>query len=129
MQQTEMYQLNLIETSDTFSPAPLNENMEKVEAKFAALDGADAALGRRITTLEGLKVVAGSYTGIGGQSTVRSTIQVGFRPRAVILQQATASGDCYIATAAGGGATMTDTGFIPIPHMDGPLLYNYIAIG
>lgn len=32
MQQAEMYKLNLIETSDVFSPAALNENTQKVEA-------------------------------------------------------------------------------------------------
>lgn len=31
MQQTGTYKLNLIETSDTFSPNPLNENTEKLE--------------------------------------------------------------------------------------------------
>ena len=36
MQQTETYQLNLIETSDTFSPAPLNENAQKLEAALTA---------------------------------------------------------------------------------------------
>ena len=36
MQQTETYQLNLIETSDTFSPAPLNENAQKLESALTA---------------------------------------------------------------------------------------------
>ena len=44
MQQTKNYKLNLIETSDTFSPAPLNENAEKTEAALAALHAADTAL-------------------------------------------------------------------------------------
>ena len=43
MQQTQTYKLNLIETSDTFSPAPLNENMEKVEAGISAEAAARAA--------------------------------------------------------------------------------------
>ena len=36
MQQTNQYKLNLIEKTDTFSPDPLNENAEKVEAQLAA---------------------------------------------------------------------------------------------
>ena len=36
MQQTNQYKLNLIEKTDTFSPDPLNENTEKVEAQLAA---------------------------------------------------------------------------------------------
>ncbi|MDE6261449.1 MAG: hypothetical protein K2M42_11455 [Oscillospiraceae bacterium] len=128
MQQTETYQLNLIETSDTFSPEPLNENMEKVEAKFAGLDQADAALNSRVTVLEGHKIAVGSYTGGGSQAY---TVQVGFRPRAVIIQQATHIGDCFMATAAGGCVTLTDTGFA---LKGGEMLnngsrYNYIAIG
>ena len=41
MQQTPTYKLNLIETSDLFSPNPLNENAQKLEAALAAK--ADAA--------------------------------------------------------------------------------------
>ena len=40
MQQTSKYQFNLVESGDAFSPAPLNDNMEKVEA---ALENAEAA--------------------------------------------------------------------------------------
>lgn len=42
MQQTDKYQLNLIESSDTFSPAPLNENAQKLEAAIAAEAAAGA---------------------------------------------------------------------------------------
>ena len=35
MQQTNQYQLNLIESGDTFSAAPLNENAETVAAVLA----------------------------------------------------------------------------------------------
>ena len=41
MQQTTTYKLNLIETDDVFSPEPLNQNTQKVEA---ALSDAAAAL-------------------------------------------------------------------------------------
>ena len=40
MQQTTTYKLNLIETSDAFSPEPLNQNTRKVETALA--DGAAA---------------------------------------------------------------------------------------
>lgn len=47
MQQTTKYKLNLIETSDPFSPAPLNENAQKLEgalsAETAARTAADTA--------------------------------------------------------------------------------------
>ena len=50
MQHTEKYRFNLIETSDTFSPAALNENAQAVEAELTALTeataAADAALAR-----------------------------------------------------------------------------------
>ena len=41
MQQTSKYQFNLVDTTDDFSPEPLNQNMEKVEE---ALKGQAAAL-------------------------------------------------------------------------------------
>lgn len=82
MQQTETYQLNLIETSDNFSPVPLNENMDKVEAKFAALDGADEALDSRVTVLEAHRIAIGTYKGNGSTS---QTIQLGFTPLAVLV--------------------------------------------
>lgn len=79
MQQTNQYQLNLIETSDTFSPAPLNENAQKLEAALqgglaaatahadagdaaeAAARAADvAALDQRLQVFEAHKLVIGS---------------------------------------------------------------------
>ena len=96
MQQTEKYQLNLIETSDAFSPAALNQNTQKVEAalaakadtaetgqQLAALAAANTALDGRVTVLEAHKMVVGSYTGNGipdGQ-----TIDLGFTPAAVLV--------------------------------------------
>lgn len=44
MQQTKKYNFNLIDTSDPFSPEPLNENTQAVEDKLTALEAADAAL-------------------------------------------------------------------------------------
>ena len=89
MQQTNKYKLNLIEKDDTFSPDPLNDNMEKVEgalkaetgarqaadaAEAQARAGADAALDRRIQTIEAHKIVFGSA---GNGST---TANLGFTP-------------------------------------------------
>ena len=69
MQQTQAYKLNLIETSDTFSPAPLNENAQKleqaVEAARAEAAAGEAALSDRVTVLEGHKLAVGTFTGDG----------------------------------------------------------------
>lgn len=88
MQQTDKYKLNLIETDDTFSPAPLNENMDKVEAKFAALDGADAALDGRLAAIEAHKLVVGSYVGNAVDYGTTQTITLGFQPQAVYVYNA-----------------------------------------
>lgn len=89
MQQTNKYKLNLIEKDDTFSPDPLNDNMEKVEGALEAETGArqaadaaeaqtradaDSALDRRIQTIEAHKIVFGSA---GNGST---TANLGFTP-------------------------------------------------
>ena len=93
MQQTSKYQFNLVDATDDFSPAPLNQNMEKVENALTALD---------VDLTEGLETVAdviatfsanlgsgghtcrlafGTYQGTGqyGQNHP-NTIQVGFTP-------------------------------------------------
>ena len=80
MQQTQTYKLNLIETSDTFSPAPLNENMEKLED---AISASAADLDSRVTVLEGHKIAAGIYTGNGSGWM---SVPLGFTPIAVIAQ-------------------------------------------
>ena len=93
MQQTENLKLNLIETGDPISPAPLNENAQKLEAALAAetaaradadaaLAQADAALSGRVTALEAHKVVFGTYNGNGSKS---QTISLGFTPKAVLV--------------------------------------------
>ena len=52
MTQTDKYKLNLIETSDVFSPEPLNQNTRAVEAQLSAVRGefaaADAGLDGKI---------------------------------------------------------------------------------
>ncbi len=67
MQQTQNLKLNLIETSDPLSPAPLNENMDKLEVALNAVRAeaaaGDAALDGRITVLEAKHMVVGAYNG------------------------------------------------------------------
>lgn len=90
MQQTETYKLNLIETSDPFSPNPLNENARKTDAAITAETqaraAADAALDQRVTVLEGHKVrmIAGTYVGDG---EVARTIETGVTPKFLILNR------------------------------------------
>ena len=74
MQQTEKYKLNLIEKTDTFSPDPLNENMEKVEA---AITAEAAALDQRLQVIEAHKIAIGSAIYAG------NTVHLGFTPRAL----------------------------------------------
>lgn len=88
MQQTETYKLNLIERTDVFSPDPLNENAQKVEAKLGALDSAAAGLDSRVTALEVHKIAIGTYTGIGK----KFSIHVGFSPVAVLLSDTETNG-------------------------------------
>ena len=87
MQQTETYKFNLIEPSDTFSPDPLNENMEKVEAQLdaarAEAAAGDEALEQRITVLEGHKIVMGAFDGDG--KTILE-FMVGGTPKLVIVK-------------------------------------------
>ena len=112
MQQTENLSLNLIETGDPISPAPLNENAQKLEAAIAAeaasrqsADAAEAAsraagdqaLAARVTTLEGHKIAIGSYHG----SNSAQSFQVGFTPRAVFVQRLASTVMVKLAIAPG----------------------------
>lgn len=91
MQHTDKYKLNLIETSDAFSPDALNENTRKVEdvlaaqaaAEAAARETADGALDQRLTVLEGRRLVVGAYTGNGDKNGMH--VELGFTPAAVLL--------------------------------------------
>ena len=93
MQQTDKYQLSLIDRNDTFSPAPLNENAQKLEAAIAAeaaaeaaarqnadaaeaatRAAADAALDQRIQVFEARKFVI-------GHAELAGEVYLGFRPR------------------------------------------------
>ena len=80
MQQTETYKLNLIETTDPFSPAALNENTRKMEEvvheKLGEMD-------QRVTVLEGHKFACGVYSSPTGNPV---HINLGFAPKAVFVR-------------------------------------------
>lgn len=88
MQQTNQYQYNLIEPGDTFSPAPLNENAEIMEA---ALREQAQAIQENADEMEQVKsamvnCAAGSYTGTGSYgSGGRNTLAFEFVPKLVLV--------------------------------------------
>lgn len=70
MQQTSKYQFNLVENTDDFSPAPLNQNMEKVEEELEGIEeslteGLAEVMANLGTIGHNLRVETGSYTGTG----------------------------------------------------------------
>lgn len=101
MQQTEKYQFNLIEPSDTFSPDSLNENMEKVEAQFdaarAEAAAGDAALDQRLQVFEAKHFVMDYFT---GTKDLSQDILLGFTPKVVIAMLAgeTVGGIAFVMT-------------------------------
>ncbi|MBD5099069.1 MAG: hypothetical protein HDT35_05910 [Clostridiales bacterium] len=97
MQQTETYKLNLIESSDTFSPDPLNENMEKAEE---ALDG----LNQRVTVLETHKIVTGFHEGTG-------FVDLGFTPVVVFGIGSNSIGFATRGRGSSGGLSVEEGGF------------------
>lgn len=84
MQQTNQYQLNLIESGDTFSAAPLNENAETVAAVLANHEETLAEHTEAIAA--GVKCTTGSYTGNGkyGSSNPNS-LTFDFEPKLVVV--------------------------------------------
>ena len=134
MQQTTKYQFNLVDTTDDFSPAPLNQNMEKVEEK---LGGLEESLATVMETVDGHKLAVGSYRGSGGTKNV----SVGFKPVMVIivnqLLQATSNYLCAMAVtgkpADNKVLTITDTGFKVVDSTNASMNstlydYNYFAV-
>lgn len=90
MQKTETYKLNLIEMDDTFSPQPLNENAQKLEA---ALAGAESGLDQRLAAIEAHKLVTGSYTGNDTSSGSQAqTIRLGFDPALLLIHNSKNAG-------------------------------------
>lgn len=137
MQQTETYKLNLIETSDTFSPAPLNENMEKLEAALggvqAEASAGEEALDQRLTVLEARKFVAGTYTGDG--SGTGQFINLGFTPIAVLVQSSagtwmavTSVSPGKVLTIQGGGFVVGDNNGLGVRLNTSNGVYAYLAI-
>ena len=91
MQHTNQYQFNLIESGDTFSPQPLNENAEKMEQALAAAK-AEAAAATQALAATVPKITMGSYTGKGtsGQEN-KNSLTFGFKPYAVLVSQESSS--------------------------------------
>ncbi len=79
MQQTETYKLNKPGIDDPLAIAPLNENMDKLEA---AILTETAALDSRVTVLEAKYFVSGTFIGDGQSSQF---INLGFTPKAVLV--------------------------------------------
>ena len=86
MQHTETYNLNLIETSDTFSPDPLNQNAQALEDALSdetdAREAGVADLDARLKVFEAKHVKVGMYRVLN--SNVPLTINVGFTPKVVL---------------------------------------------
>lgn len=99
MQQTSKYQFNLVEGSDDFSPAPLNQNAQKTETllagmeeDLAALEGSMESELAAVTAALGsgghtARVTYGSYTGTGTYGSDNPiTLNCPFKPLAVVIQ-------------------------------------------
>ena len=138
MQRTNKYKLNIIETSDAFSPEPLNKNTEELEKALTALEAADAKLQTTLETADArlqtavqkaqstadfaykpgqMPYVTGTYVSTGADVT----INLGFRPSFVIISGSSSTGQNtslgpFNAFTAGniitGHVTFTNTGFI-----------------
>ena len=135
MQQTQTYKLNLIETSDTFSPAPLNENMEKVEAGISAEAAAraaeTAALDARVTVLEGHKIATGTYSGNAPSgNSIWQSIPLGFTPIFVYIQ--TIGGSVPVSVVSGGrhNYLLIEEGGFKVQNSwnQSTSIYNFFAI-
>ena len=99
MQQTSKYQFNLVDTTDDFSPAPLNQNTQKAEA---ILTGVEVALANGLETVEegleelkaGLgsgghnaRIAWGTYTGTGTYGASNPTVfSCDFYPLLVVVE-------------------------------------------
>ena len=154
MQQTSKYQFNLIDSGDTFSPAPLNDNMEKVEAQFGAMEESLTELAQSVdndlsaitaalgSEGQNARITWGSYSGNGSGSR---TLTFPFRPALVVIgggssdmlilvqgagktnYNAYASGFCNVSWGGSGGswtATVTTS-----YHNASGNTYYYAAIG
>ncbi len=92
MQQTETYKLNLIETSDPFSPQALNENTQKLEEVVSEKLG---EMDQRVTVLEAHKFACGSFQTPSDNGPL--VVELGFTPKAVFIsRQRSDHPDCLI---------------------------------
>ena len=110
MQQTETYKLNLIESSDPFSPQALNENTQKLEEVVSEKLG---EMDQRVTVLEATKLVAGVFKSTNIPNDI---IELGFTPEAVILSDAHGANQVCFITKAGsyvgnGNVVVVENGF------------------
>ncbi len=151
MQQTNKYKFNLIEGSDDVSPAPLNENMEKVETRFGAVEAAladglaavEASLGTGGKTA---RIALGKYTGNGRCGAAHpNSLTFDFAPKVVFVARTTvaygpvlmvtggvSTGYCQLTWSGnrvswydnrGDYATATEQ------LNDSGVVYSYVAIG
>ena len=107
MQQTEKYQFNLVESGDTFSPAPLNDNMEKVEAALGEQADQVAALQ---TQIEAKRMAIGYYQGNNGTTN----IALDFTPTMVLIFNSTLGGGCLAGMAVTGRAFNYNSSTTPL---------------
>ena len=130
MQHTKTCNFNIIETSDPFSPEPLNENTRSVEAQLASVRGefaaADAgqaaqlsALTGRVGALEQGRLVykLDTYKGTGSSPT---RLEFDFKPLLVIVDDPT--GPVYGGRVWLRGITHGTSG----QHESG--LYRYVTL-
>lgn len=120
MQQTDKYKLNLIETSDTFSPEALNENAQKLEAALEAVRAeaatGDAALDQRLQVFEAKRFAFGTYL----PSVTTFNVSLGFRPRVVfILAAGVTRGGALFDGVSHSNGHITDDGFSITGHGGG----------
>ena len=136
MQQTTKYKLNLIETSDAFSPDALNQNTQKVEAALsaheAAVEEATGALDQRIQVFEAKKFAYGSYKASTDSDNI---VTLGFTPYAVLTHYIGGStGFTALALTGqnGNGLKIVENGFqtdVGSGYNIRSGFYTYIALG
>ena len=146
MQHTETYNLNLIETTDTFSPDPLNQNAQLLEdalaAETSARTSADGALDQRVTVLEARRIVTGIYTGSSSTDYPTKFVNLGFTPKLVLcfertlssVMAATNTDVCYYSSQSNWILRIVENGFEvkQIPQAAGynmnGIRYKFLAI-
>lgn len=137
MQQTTSREFSIIEPSDPFLPEALNDNTRKIEAALDAHEtqtkAVTDALDTRITTLEGHKMVMGTYT---GDAVNHRVIPLPFTPALVIVHGLSSHctlvaipechNDYFVEVAEGGFQLRYMNGLIDEPNAYGSK-YLYVA--